>query len=224
MSLMFPACYTWCAAQARSPGHVECTLPTSHPSSPSELAGSTLGVGWLPSGPGRLTIRTKPEPSAILDVMDRRDIGAWLTTPGQAPEALGREQDYRGQDLGLPQQGPGSVALVSRRVIAIVIDWAAALLIASLITPYLMQGNADFGLVTLAVFAFEIVVLTWLSGSSFGQRITKVSIVRVDNGRLGLIPVVVRTSLLCLVIPALIWDRDTRGLHDKAAGTVCVER
>ena len=29
-----------------------------------------------------------------------------------------------------------------------------------------------------------------------------------------------RTALLLLLIPALIWDRDGRGLHDKAAGTV----
>ena len=28
--------------------------------------------------------------------------------------------------------------------------------------------------------------------------------------------------LLCLAIPALIWDRDQRGLHDKAAQTVLV--
>ena len=156
--------------------------------------------------------------------MDRRDIGAWLTTPGQAPEALGQEQDYRGQDLGLPEHGMGSVALVSRRVAAIAIDWAAALLIASLIVPNLLQGEADFGLVTLAIFAIEIVLLTWFTGSSFGQRIMQVSIVRTDNTRLGLIPIVVRTLLLCLVIPALIWDRDTRGLHDKAARTVCVAR
>jgi uncharacterized RDD family membrane protein YckC len=156
--------------------------------------------------------------------MDRRDIGAWLTTPGQAPETLGQQQDYRGQDLGLPEHGTGSVALVSRRAAAIAIDWAASLLIAALIVPNLMQGEADFGLVTLAVFAFEVSLLTWLTGSSFGQRITKVSVVRTDNSRLGLVPVVVRTLLLCLVIPALVWDRDTRGLHDKAARTVCVQR
>jgi hypothetical protein len=31
---------------------------------------------------------------------------------------------------------------------------------------------------------------------------------------------VVRTVLLLLLVPAAVWDRDTRGLHDKAAGTV----
>jgi uncharacterized RDD family membrane protein YckC len=31
---------------------------------------------------------------------------------------------------------------------------------------------------------------------------------------------VVRTVLLCLFLPAMFWDRDGRGLHDKAAGTL----
>jgi hypothetical protein len=32
----------------------------------------------------------------------------------------------------------------------------------------------------------------------------------------------VRTALLCLAIPALIWDADHRGLHDRVAGTMLV--
>ena len=32
----------------------------------------------------------------------------------------------------------------------------------------------------------------------------------------------VRTLLLCLAIPALVWDRDQRGLHDRIAGTVLI--
>jgi hypothetical protein len=32
----------------------------------------------------------------------------------------------------------------------------------------------------------------------------------------------VRTLLLMLVVPAMIMDRDLRGLQDKAAGTVVV--
>ena len=31
-----------------------------------------------------------------------------------------------------------------------------------------------------------------------------------------------RTVLLFLVIPAVVWDRDGRGLHDKIAHTVIV--
>jgi uncharacterized RDD family membrane protein YckC len=34
--------------------------------------------------------------------------------------------------------------------------------------------------------------------------------------------IVVRTGLLLLVLPAVVYDRDGRGLHDRAAGTVVV--
>ena len=155
--------------------------------------------------------------------VDRRDIGSWLSTPGQAPEALAAQQNFRGEALGLPSDGPGSIPNVSRRVVALVIDWLASLLVASLlISSFGLTG--DFGLITLAVFAVEVSLFTWLTGSSFGQRLTGLVVVRVKGQRLGLIPIVIRTLLICIVIPALIWDRDTRGLHDKATGTVCVRR
>ena len=45
------------------------------------------------------------------------------------------------------------------------------------------------------------------------------------NGRpASVVQVAIRSLLLCLAIPALIWDRDGRGLHDKAANTVLVRR
>ena len=33
-----------------------------------------------------------------------------------------------------------------------------------------------------------------------------------------------RTLLLCLAVPALVWDRQYRGLHDKAVGSAVVQR
>lgn len=142
--------------------------------------------------------------------------------PGQAPDLIDtREQDYRGQRLGLPEEGPGAVAPVSRRVIALVIDWLAAMLVASFFAGY---GSDDYALVTLAVFAVQTTALQWLMGSSFGQRLTGIAVIRVDGGRLGILPLAGRTALVCLVIPAVIWDKDTRGLHDRLARTVCVRR
>jgi hypothetical protein len=32
----------------------------------------------------------------------------------------------------------------------------------------------------------------------------------------------IRSLLLCLGVPALIWDRDQRGVHDRVPGTVLV--
>lgn len=52
----------------------------------------------------------------------------------------------------------------------------------------------------------------------FGLRVGKL------GGPLTPIHVIVRTVLLLLVIPAVIWDRDGRGLHDRWAGTVEVRR
>lgn len=47
-------------------------------------------------------------------------------------------------------------------------------------------------------------------------------VVAEDGGRLGTVRVVLRTVLLLLVIPAIVWDRDSRGLHDRLARAVQV--
>jgi uncharacterized RDD family membrane protein YckC len=47
-------------------------------------------------------------------------------------------------------------------------------------------------------------------------------VVRLDGRPPGLWRAALRTALLLLLVPALVWDRDGRGLHDKAAGTVLV--
>jgi hypothetical protein len=49
-----------------------------------------------------------------------------------------------------------------------------------------------------------------------------VGIRAVDGKKLGTIPTVLRTLLLGLAIPALIWDRDGRGLHDKITKSIAV--
>jgi uncharacterized RDD family membrane protein YckC len=154
--------------------------------------------------------------------MDRRTLGSWLMTPGQSPEVLAPQQDYRGQRLGLPQAGPGSVAAVGPRVAALLVDWFSAMIIAGFLGASF--GGSDFGLVTLLIFALQITVLQFLTGSSFGQRIFRIAVVRTDGRQLGILPLLARTGLICLVVPPLVWDQDTRGLHDKVAQTVCVRR
>ena len=72
---------------------------------------------------------------------------------------------------------------------------------------------------TLAIFALEIVVLTWLTGASFGQRLLGLRVVLVSGDRVGIFRVALRTALLCLVIPAVVFDSEGRGLHDRAAGS-----
>ncbi len=75
-------------------------------------------------------------------------------------------------------------------------------------------------LATNLVFAAVQIVFIPTIGGSPGHRIMGMRLVRVHGGWVGLWRPVLRTALLFLVIPALIWDADHRGLHDKAAGTV----
>lgn len=110
---------------------------------------------------------------------------------------------------------------MSRRVVALVIDWLSAMLVASFFAGY---GTDDYAFLTLGIFALQTTVLQWLTGSSFGQRLLSIAVVRVDGGQLGVLPLAMRTGLICLVIPPVVWDRDSRGLHDRAARTVCVRR
>ena len=127
---------------------------------------------------------------------------------------------YRGQRLGRPETGPGSVAGMGQRLVALVIDWVASLLVSGELF-HLGQGRAP-GALTLLIFAAEILVLTLLSGGSFGQLLLRLRVERVSGGRLPFLPLLVRTVLLCLVVPPLIYDRDGRGLHDRIAGSVVV--
>jgi uncharacterized RDD family membrane protein YckC len=74
----------------------------------------------------------------------------------------------------------------------------------------------------LAVFAAQYIVLVSLIGRTIGMRLCGIGIMRLDGHRLTVGWVVVRTVLLVLGVPAVIYDRDRRGLHDKAAGSVVV--
>lgn len=107
--------------------------------------------------------------------MDKRQaIGSWLSGPREAAEEMGADFGYPGKQLGLPQQGPGSVARFGRRLGAVAIDWLGCQLIAyGLITGRDWNGSGNW---TLAVFV-ALVILTvgtvgftpgsgcWASGS-----------------------------------------------------------
>nr|MDQ3826417.1 RDD family protein [Actinomycetota bacterium] len=42
----------------------------------------------------------------------------------------------------------------------------------------------------------------------------------LDGRRAGFAAAVIRTVLLCLLIPPVVYNTDGRGLHDRAAGTI----
>ncbi len=119
--------------------------------------------------------------------------------------------------------GVGTPAGLGRRLVAIVIDWVVALLLARLVSGA-AYGTGDYALATLAIFALEIILLTALTGSSFGQRVVGIAVVSESGGRLALWRIIVRTLLICIVIPALVYDSQRRGLQDLAVGSRVVMR
>ena len=152
--------------------------------------------------------------------MDRRDIGSWLSGPKAALEEQGLEFGYPGERFGLPKSGAGSAARFGRRILALALDWFAAILVTNLVLPDMVYGDGDFGAATLAIFALEVTLLTATTGSSFGYKIFGLRLISVSKAPLNFVKILARTTLLCLVIPAMIWDRDGRGLHDKIIGSI----
>ena len=147
-------------------------------------------------------------------MVERKDVASWLEGPGGRGGGSGEAQEYAGQRLGRPWSGPGAVAGFGARIVAYLID--------SLACAVISYGLFRDQTWTLAVFAVEVLVLTGLAGGSAGQIARGLRVVRLDGRPLGLPRAALRTMLLLLLVPALIWDRDGRGLHDKAADSVVV--
>ena len=143
---------------------------------------------------------------------ERRWAGSWLASPRGSGEKTASE--YRGQRLGFPETGPGAVAGAGRRIGALFIDW----LLCELIAIALLHNQYW----TIAVFGVEVYLLTALTGFTVGKRLTGIRVIRLDGRPVGLWWSLVRTVLLLAVIPPLVYDRDQRGLHDKAANTAVV--
>jgi hypothetical protein len=133
------------------------------------------------------------------------------------PSPSNQSADWPGRGLGLPESGPRSVARLGRRLGALAIDWGTAVLISIAFFGY--QAWA-----TLAVFAAAQVLFLLVVNGSVGHLILGMRLVPMTGGYLGVWRPFARTILLCLVIPAVIWDKDQRGMHDRLIGTVLVRR
>jgi len=98
-----------------------------------------------------------------------------------------------------------------------VVDWVIAELIALAFGWHPSSAQGQWG--TIAIFGAEHLVLLSLWGATLGKRLFGLRVGKL-GGPLTPLHVIMRTVLLLLVVPAVIWDRDGRGLHDRLAGTV----
>lgn len=136
------------------------------------------------------------------------------------------ENTYPGERLGRPDTGAGSVARAGRRIGALAIDYAAATIIATAFFGYdqfALPSEAGLTLFApMAVFAALNVLFIPTIGGTPGHRLLGMRLELLHGGWVGLWRPIVRTLLLLVVIPAVVWDADQRGLHDKAVGTILV--
>ncbi|MGH3855006.1 MAG: RDD family protein [Pseudonocardiaceae bacterium] len=147
----------------------------------------------------------------------------WLSGPGKHPgehSAAGSpgerdtgERDYAGQRLGLPEHGPGAAGGFGARILAITIDWLPCSVAAQLLTK-----NPAFS--ALALFAAVTALSLGIAGRTAGHAVAGLRVALLDGSRAGFGAAVIRTVLLCLLIPPVVYDTDGRGLHDRAVGTI----
>lgn len=130
------------------------------------------------------------------------------------------DQRWPGERLGLPQAGPRSIARPARRIAALAIDWAIA---SAISLAFFSTGpwQTD-GFVTLGLFAGIQLVFLLIANGGVGHLLLGMRVVPLDPGRLAPWRALLRTLLVCLFVPAVIWDADQRGLHDRASGTLLV--
>jgi hypothetical protein len=153
--------------------------------------------------------------------------GSWLSGPppvGPGPTDQ-RPNDYPGQRLGLPQDGPRSLARTGRRIGALFVDWLIAYGLAALIM--------SIGWISLQVLSTAVLVVWLVIGAASvrlfgftpGQYALGLIVIPIDNRlHVGLGRAVARGVLIALVIPPLFTDTDLRGLHDRLTKTAVVRR
>jgi len=131
----------------------------------------------------------------------------------------GTEQNFPGERLGLPQDGPGAVAGLGRRTLALLVDWFMSMGISALIISVTGIGQSMSTITLLVWFVLGVASVSIFSFTP-GQLIVGIQVARVDaSARVGFVRALVRTFFLLFVFPAIISDHDGRGMHDRATGT-----
>jgi uncharacterized RDD family membrane protein YckC len=136
---------------------------------------------------------------------------------------LEASEPVAGVRLGLPASGPGAVAGVGRRLLGFVVDVVASYVIAALFVQKSSDGVPTPGAWASLVFLVESVLLLSVAGQTIGMAVVRVRVIALNGDRLKPWWALVRTVLLLLLIPAVVWDADRRGLHDKASGAIVVD-
>jgi uncharacterized RDD family membrane protein YckC len=115
-----------------------------------------------------------------------------------------------------------------RRALGITIDWLASYAITLGFfagSGTLLERSRGVGGTVLLVMALEYLILVSFGGSSFGHRIVGLKVVRFSDGQPATpLQVVVRTVLMVIIITAITFDENGRGINERLSNTVLVQR
>lgn len=109
-----------------------------------------------------------------------------------------------------------------RRMLGVLIDWLLCLAIA--------QGFFDGGqrwpepYVAPLIFITQYLFFAALGGATPGHRIVGLKIVRFSDGGIPTpVQALIRTGLLVLIITAITFDQNGRGINERLSNTVLVK-
>ncbi|NDA82287.1 MAG: RDD family protein [Actinobacteria bacterium] len=112
------------------------------------------------------------------------------------------------------------VARAGRRFLAITIDWLMSWAVGSIF----FEQNQGRPFWIALVFFLQIFILTSTTGASAGQRLLKLRVLRYPELEpLGIGATLLRTLLILLVIPAVVYDNEGRGLHDRIVSSAVMQ-
>ena len=118
-------------------------------------------------------------------------------------------------DLRYPRVSQG------RRMLGVLIDWLMSYAIA--LGFFVEFGDSSMGAVVFLVFTAQYLIFAALGGATPGHRIVGLKIVRFSDGGMPTpVQALIRTSLLILIVTAITFDQNGRGINERLSNTVLV--
>jgi uncharacterized RDD family membrane protein YckC len=109
-----------------------------------------------------------------------------------------------------------------RRMLGVLIDWVLCTLIGF---GFFSEGTSSPApLVVPTIFFAQYLIFASLGGATPGHRIVGLKIVRFTDGQMPTpVQALIRTVLLVIVVTAITFDQNGRGINERLSNTVLVK-
>ena len=109
-----------------------------------------------------------------------------------------------------------------RRMLGLLIDWGMCYAIA--VGFFSEIGSLSTAPMITLIFFAQYLVFASLGGATPGHRIVGLKIVRFSDGQMPTpVQALIRTVLLVIVVTAITFDQNGRGINERLSNTVLVK-